>query len=98
MSSCAVPFAAARTQRRLRWFISTMDLKRRWSAFCGTMWCGSMRSLSPPVAARERGFESCTARMLISLDKIERRLGGALHQQLRQSVANALQRQEEYEM
>ena len=39
--------------------------------------------------SQERGFESYAARLLASLDKIERRLGGALHQQLRQSMANA---------
>ncbi|WP_374672301.1 tRNA 2-selenouridine(34) synthase MnmH [Acidovorax temperans] len=46
--------------------------------------------------SQERGFEAYAARLLASLDKIERRLGGALHQQLRQSMENALQRQEEY--
>lgn len=39
------------------------------------------------------GFEAFAARLLASLDKLSRRLGGALHQGLRQTLQAALQQQ-----
>jgi tRNA 2-selenouridine synthase len=94
VGSCAVPCRCANAWRRLRWFISTMDLKRGWSAFCRTMWCGSM-SLSPPVAARSAVLRPMRTNAC-QLGQNRAPLGRCVHQQLRQSMANALQRQEEY--
>ena len=42
----------------------------------------------------QAGFEAYAARLLSSLDKLARRLGGDLHQRLRQTMQSALQRQQ----